>query len=259
MERIETKLSRSWILRMVIVGVAFLLFGLWSLYDGKIRYPEVNRDFRGFLADHAGVSPADLKTVYSPREARELEHMRQKLAGVTERWNTYWKQERRGWLARRGWKDMDQSKLFVRERVKTDAGIPGHVFLKASIYSKSDLTTQLLMAWVCMPLGLFILFRVFRAASKSAWADDSVFHSLKDKDIPLGCITGFDKKKWDRKSIAYVLYEADGKAGKAVLDEWIFNGSAAILEHLEQAVDPSSETLEGSVAEGKPSENSLQE
>ena len=232
MERLETKISKSWLIRMVIAGIAFIGFGAWSLYDGKIRYPEVNRDFRNFVADHAGVKAADLKTVYAPQDMRELKAMRDKLVGVTERWNAYWKQHRKGWLARRGWKDMDQSKLFVRERVDSKMGIPGHVFLVDYIHSKADLRTQLLMAAVCLTVGVVILFRLIRALPKRAWADDSVFHTLNGNDLPFSNITGFDKKKWDRKSIAYVLYEHNGKTGKALLDEWIFTGSAAILERL---------------------------
>ncbi|MDT8389535.1 MAG: hypothetical protein RRC34_03400 [Lentisphaeria bacterium] len=245
MEKLDTKISKSWVIRMVIAGTAFLAFGAMSVYDGKVRYPAVNRDFRAFLADHAGVPADELKTVYGPGQEEAL---RKTFAGASERWNSDWKQRRKGWWAKRGWKDMDQSKLIVRGRGDMVADIPGPVMLVDMIHSEWDLRTQLLMAAVCLPVGLVILFRLIRNLPKTAWVDESVFHTLDGKAIPFSTITGFDKKKWDRKSIAYVLYDIDGKSGKALLDEWIFTGSAAILERLENAVNPPGETGDGSAA-----------
>lgn len=246
MERLETTISKSWAMRMVVAGIAFVGFGVMSLYDGKFRYPEVNRDFRGFLAEHAGVDADDLKTVYGPGQE---EYLRKTFIGVSERWNSYWKQHRKGWWAKRGWKDMDQSKLFTRERTDAVAGIPGNTHLVDYIHSEWDLRTQLLMAAACLSVGLVILFRLIRNLPRTAWADDSVFHTLNGENIPFARVTGFDKKKWDRKSIAYVLYDVDGKPGKALLDEWIFTGSAAILERLENVVNPPAETQGESTGE----------
>lgn len=233
MERLEARVSKSWAIRMAIAGIAFAGFGMASLYDGKVRYPEVNRDFKAYLAKYVGETPETLETRYTSDD-----NLRP-FTGFCERWNHYWKSTRQGWLARRGWKDMDQSKLLVRER--TPSGVPGDIILVDYIHSDWDLRTQFIMAAVCLPIGLGVLFRLIRALPRSISADDAVLHTLDGKDVPFSAITEIDKKKWDRKAIAIVHYEMGGEAGKALLDDWIYKGSAAILERIESVTNPPEE------------------
>lgn len=228
MERVEARVSRGWAVRMTIAGIAFLGFGIMSLYDGKVRYPEVNRDFKSYLVSYIGQDAATLRMVYDPDEDLS------RFAGFCERWNEYWKGKRGGWLARRGWKDVDQSKLLTR--AKRVPGQPDEVRLLDHIYSDWDLRTQLLMAAVCLPVGLIMLVRLIRALPRTLAADHATLHALDGRQIPFSAIIGIDKKKWDRKAIAVVHYRIDGRNGKAIIDDWIYKGAAEVLERVENAL-----------------------
>jgi hypothetical protein len=48
---VEAKISLSWGVRMLIAGVAFVGFGVWSLYDGQVKYPKVEAAFQEFFAE----------------------------------------------------------------------------------------------------------------------------------------------------------------------------------------------------------------
>ncbi len=52
MDDIEAKISLNWGIRMLLAGIAFLGFGLWSLYDGVVKYPGIEETFQTFLEDH---------------------------------------------------------------------------------------------------------------------------------------------------------------------------------------------------------------
>jgi hypothetical protein len=44
----EARVSVSWAVRMLIAGLAFVGFGCWSLYDGKVKYPKVEETFQQY-------------------------------------------------------------------------------------------------------------------------------------------------------------------------------------------------------------------
>ena len=243
MERIEARISPSWTLRMIIAGLAFVGFGLWSLYDGKIRYPEVNRDYRSFLAGHLDQSPDSLRTVYDVGDPA-LQRLRERLQEFAPKWNEHWKSERRGWLAKRGWKDMDPSKVLHQEPAAAP-GMRGKVYLTTAIHSEWDIRTQFIMAAICLPIGLYLLYRLVRMAPRRLAADEDTLYCIEGPEIPFESITSIDKKKWDRKGIAWVHYEQDGKNGKALIDDWIFKGAAAVLERIESVIDPPGEEQPG--------------
>lgn len=247
MEHVEARVSKSWAVRMTIAGLAFAGFGLASLYDGKIRYPEVNRDYRSYLAQYVGVEPSELRKYYEPTEERELA----KFSGFSERWNEYWKSTRKSWLARRGWKDMDQSKLLTRQR--TPPGVPAKIVLTDYIHSEWDLRTQFLMAAVCLPIGLGILIRLIRALPRRLVSDGVTLQTIEGDQVPFSAITHVDKRKWDRKAIAVVHYSIDGKEGTAKIDDWIFKGAEKVLAQIEDHLGPAEGESESDDAEERPS------
>ncbi|MCF7853420.1 MAG: hypothetical protein K9N51_01380 [Candidatus Pacebacteria bacterium] len=48
MINVEARTSMGWSMRMLLAGLAFTAFGLWSLYDGKVKYPRMNRRIEAF-------------------------------------------------------------------------------------------------------------------------------------------------------------------------------------------------------------------
>ncbi|MFG0329504.1 MAG: hypothetical protein ACF8PN_06335 [Phycisphaerales bacterium] len=79
---IETRLATSYWIRKAIFAVALLVVGVWSTYDGWVKYPaEVERfaEYRRFL----DLEQERLNMNLTPDEARELEALEQSL-GVSE-------------------------------------------------------------------------------------------------------------------------------------------------------------------------------
>ena len=186
---IEAKMSPSWAVRMLIAGLAFLGFGCWSVYDGKVKYPMVERTFQKYNSE-----------------------------GRFEEWVSV--------AGQKGWKkDPKEERGPEGERLKY-------------IYSEWDIRTQFIMAAVCLPIGLFILGRLIYTAPRKVAADDEALYATNGIKIPFAAIREIDKKKWDRKGIAVVHYELDGKAGKTTLDDWIFKNAAAVLTKVESVVNP---------------------
>jgi len=39
----KAKVGKSWIVRMSLLSVVFIGFGLWCVYDGMVTYPKLNK------------------------------------------------------------------------------------------------------------------------------------------------------------------------------------------------------------------------
>lgn len=181
----QARISPSWAIRMLIAGVAFVGFGCWSFYDGRIKYPDQENTFQKY------------------RQEGKLEEFRA-LAG------------------KRKWK------------VEVHTNSQGDEYVR----SPSDIATQFLMAIACLPIGFALLTRLLVTTTQRLEVDDDAFTSAKGVRIPYDAITGIDKKKWNRKGIAVVQYTVNGRAGKALIDDWIFKGGSDLLHTVEEHVPP---------------------
>ncbi len=186
---IEAKMSASWAVRMLIAGLAFLGFGCWSVYDGKVKYPKVQRAFEQCVQE-----------------------------GRIEQWPSI--------AGQHGWK----------QEIKEERGPAGERI--RYIYSAWDLRTQFIMAAICLPIGLYILGRLIYTAPRKVAADEEALYATSGARIPYAAIRTIDKKKWDRKGIAVVHYDLDGRPGKATIDDWIFKNAAAVLTQVEKVLNP---------------------
>jgi len=182
----EAKVSVSWAVRMLIAGAAFVGFGCWSLYDGKIKYPKVEQTFQQYHE-----------------------------AGRSEEWVAF--AGEKGW--KKEWKKNPQTG-------------------QTQIYSEWDIRTQFIMAAICLPIGFFTLTRLILTLPRTLRADEEALHGTDGRRIPYRDMVDIDKRKWDRKGIAVVRYEIDGRRGKAKIDDWIFKDGAAVLAEVERHVNP---------------------
>jgi len=69
-------------------------------------------------------------------------------------------------------------------------------------------------------------------------ADDEGMCSSENRELKYDQITALNKKKWNSKGIAKVLYEVDGRKKKIVLDDCNYerDTTQAILRHVEAAI-----------------------
>jgi len=175
---------RSW-LRMV----ALFCIGvtLWLLYDGAIAYPRQRVRAEKYLEfKEAGEA------------ARAEEHVNENV--VTEadmKWKTEWEEyaKSQGWATR-------------------DPGEP-----KTPTYSAFQF---ILAVFLGIP-GLICALMFFRTRNRWIEMDDDGFGSSWGQELKFEEITSLDKKKWEKKGIAKVSYNRDGRKGTLVLDDWKFD------------------------------------
>ena len=101
-----------------------------------------------------------------------------------------------------------------------------------------DINGQFYFAGLAGLVGLFFLGRFLMNRSRWIEADDNGMRSSENHEVKFDQITALNKKKWQNKGIAKVLYEVDGRKGKIVLDDCNYDRDTtnAILRHVEAAI-----------------------
>ena len=102
-------------------------------------------------------------------------------------------------------------------------------------YKPEEIVMQYVCGVVSGILGLIVLG--YWAAQKDRvlkTAEGAVF-APSGKRIPFDSIIGLGKKNWEKKGLAIVRYEVDGRRGKFVLDDYKFEAEPThkILEEIE--------------------------
>jgi hypothetical protein len=88
--------------------------------------------------------------------------------------------------------------------------------------STLDIWFNYVLAVVCIPVGAYLLFCVIRARNRWIEADDRAIRASWGPEVPLDSITGLNKRAWQKKGIAKVLYEQNGRTKRFVLDDFKF-------------------------------------
>lgn len=96
-----------------------------------------------------------------------------------------------------------------------------------------DIRTQFIMAVMCVLIVVPVALRLIWAWPRRMSTDDDGFRSTAGELIPYSAITRIDKRKWNRKGIAVVHYERQGKERRTRIDDWIFRGGEAVLKEVE--------------------------
>ena len=101
-----------------------------------------------------------------------------------------------------------------------------------------DINGQFIMAAVTGFFGLLFLTKLLRNRGRWIEADGEGMRSSEGRALKFGQVTALDKKKWDNKGIANLLYEVDGKKQKIVLDDCNYDRDTtqAILRHVEATI-----------------------
>lgn len=103
-------------------------------------------------------------------------------------------------------------------------------------FAPFDIYTQ----WVCggfaTLLGLISLIYWYTQKDRTLRTDEEAVYSPAGTRIPFSTITGLGKKNWERKGLATVLFEINGRKGRFVIDDYKFDYEAThqILDEIEQ-------------------------
>lgn len=103
--------------------------------------------------------------------------------------------------------------------------------------TQGDIAAQFVMAAICLALAGGFGGRMLWAYSRSIEARSDGLKATDGTVIPYDAITGIDKRKWDRKSLAIVHYAMNGRQDSTRIDDWIFDGAGEVLEKVEARTD----------------------
>ncbi|NOY30416.1 MAG: hypothetical protein GXP28_09665 [Planctomycetes bacterium] len=102
-----------------------------------------------------------------------------------------------------------------------------------------EINGQFVMATALAPVGLFFLTQLLLNRGRWIEAHDMTLTSSRGQQFELSQIIELNKKKWDKKGIATIKYESDGRKRKLVLDDCNYQRDTtnAILRHIETNID----------------------
>lgn len=103
------------------------------------------------------------------------------------------------------------------------------------VTTDTDIFTQKLIGFILVPFGLYILLRFLLNLRRWIEMDEEGLRDQSGRHIKWDDIKELDKTRWETKGIAVVNYEAGGRAGRLVLDDWKFDRDPIV--HMVSRVD----------------------
>jgi hypothetical protein len=109
----------------------------------------------------------------------------------------------------------------------------------AKARSPLDIKAQQWIGMSLVPTGIGALIFWLRRSRGAFHLNNDILEAPGHPPVPLRMITRLDSGAWDRKGIAFVMYNlGNGSEGKIVLDDFIYDRKPidAIYEHIKQAI-----------------------
>ena len=103
-------------------------------------------------------------------------------------------------------------------------------------YRPEDIVMQYVCGIASGILGLIVLGYWAAQKDRILKTAEGTLFAPSGKRIPFDSIVGLGKKNWERKGLAIVRYEAEGRRGKCVLDDYKFEAEPThtILAEIEE-------------------------
>lgn len=112
-------------------------------------------------------------------------------------------------------------------------------------HTETDLVLQKVIGYSLIPIGLWMVFRTLRnTRGRFRLSEDNTLNAPGHPPVPLDAIRAIDEAKWDRKGIAFIEYEVNGKAGRIKLDDFAYDRTSIdhIHDRLVAAIAPPAPT-----------------
>lgn len=103
-------------------------------------------------------------------------------------------------------------------------------------YSPAELKTQFVLGALCVAMGGATVVWFVLGFRQQMSSDGQTLCGVRGERVPLDAFVSVDKRKWERKSIAYAYYEQDGRRRRLVIDDYKFIGAEDILKQIEEQV-----------------------
>jgi len=215
----EAKLNREYALR--IIGVGAMMFGMcaWSLYDGRVAWPEHNRSLER-------VRPELLATNLTVEA-----WLAQDDEGSTLLASVFAKAGRKvpGKLVKKiGELRLPRNVTDSAERNAEQAKQLRALF-ESDVYSPHDLATQTVQAVITFLAGVWAWLLIGLKVGRRFAADETGLHGsgFGSGTVAYSSIAEIDWTKWDDKGIVRMTLK-DGR--RVVLDGWHFAGVTGIVD-----------------------------
>ncbi len=120
--------------------------------------------------------------------------------------------------------------------------------------TEAEIYTQLILAAVLVPPGLFFLIRLLVARKRWIEADETGLRSSWGQQLRYDQIISLNKKQWAKKGIGKITYQEGSRKRRFVLDDWKYEAdpTVAILREVEARIEP--EQIFGGLPEPPPEE-----
>jgi hypothetical protein len=110
----------------------------------------------------------------------------------------------------------------ANEQAKKEARDQGKPEPEKLPHGGYDVPLNRIIGWALQPVGLFLLFWAFYRGRGEYRLSGTILHVPGHPPVPFDAIRAIDQTKWERKGIAYIEYEVEGKPGRLKLDDFIY-------------------------------------
>ncbi|HEB61385.1 MAG TPA: hypothetical protein ENJ06_06120 [Phycisphaeraceae bacterium] len=236
---IETTVSKSWLVRAVIMIVLGFGFAAWSVYDATVVYPKRGEVYAQYVEAQwlhtlgPAIRSAPEKVANPVDEYKRLRDKARQKSSMTPE-----EQDRYNWFkALSAIGKLEEAPQRVSDPVKRldelDTRFKGVPTPKK--LNPYDIPSQWAILVVGSIVGLWSLISIIRV-SRHKFIYNKEDGSLKIDSLVIAAeeMTGLDKRRWQKKSIAYLITR-DGKKHK--LDDWYYARTAEIVEILDEKLE----------------------
>lgn len=203
---INARISKEWRRRMLFMLFMISTISAWFLWDGYVVWPNGAERHAEFVEIEAAlVESGKIEAVPQQAHAAEV--------------NEYLRIEWERYAKKAGYK-----RDIPKER--TDASI----------------REQRMIGWVMMTgsvlFGLWVLWN----HKLCVRAEGEAVIGTSGQRVELDSIVKIDRKQWEKKGIAYAIYEVEGKQKRLCLDEHKFKGCEEIILEAERRIKTRNES-----------------
>jgi hypothetical protein len=206
---IDARISKEWRRRMLFMLFMVSTISAWFLWDGYVVWPNGAERHAEFVEIEASMV-----------ESGKIEAVEHKAHGaeVNEYLRIAWERHA---------KEAGHKREMPKER--TDASI----------------REQRMIGWVMMIGSVFFGLWVLWNHKLSVRAEGDVVIGTSGQRVELDSIVKIDRKQWEKKGIAYAIYEVEGKQKRLCLDDHKFSGCEAIILEADRRIKARNELGDG--------------
>ena len=197
---VNARISGAWRKRMLFMFFMIFGIGVWFLSDGYIYWPKE-------AARHAEFSEIEQKLIDSGKiEAQEEQ-------AYGDEVNEYLRIE---------WERTAREKDYVKKIPKAR--------------EPSAIREQRMIGWVMVGGSLIFLLWVAWNHTLKVTAVGEIITGTNGNEVELDSIIKTDRRKWEKKGIAYAIYLKGNKERRLCLDDHKFEGCEEILLEAERRI-----------------------